>query len=88
MWCNDRGRTFYSLDAVRKHMRDKGHCRMLHEGIALAEYADFYDYSSSYPDHVSRQMFNFHFYHNQALKTYRRWKFETFLEIQLEYSQT
>lgn len=53
LWCNDRGRTFYSLDAVRKHMRDKGHCRMLHEGIALAEYADFYDYSSSYPDNVS-----------------------------------
>ncbi|XP_031626788.1 zinc finger protein 622 [Contarinia nasturtii] len=51
LWCNDRGRTFYSLDAVRKHMKDKGHCRMLHEGLALAEYADFYDYSSSYPDH-------------------------------------
>lgn len=51
LWCNDRGRTFYSLDAVRKHMRDKGHCKMLHEGLALAEYAEFYDYSSSYPDH-------------------------------------
>lgn len=50
IWCNDRGRTFYSLDAVHKHMKDKGHCMMLHEGIALAEYADFYDYSSSYPD--------------------------------------
>lgn len=52
LWCNDRGRTFYSLDAVRKHMTDKGHCKMLHEGLALAEYADYYDYSSSYPDHV------------------------------------
>jgi pre-60S factor REI1 len=31
-------------------MQDKGHCKMLHEGEALAEYADFYDYSSSYPD--------------------------------------
>lgn len=50
LWCNDRGKTFYSLDAVRKHMIDKGHCQMLHEGIALAEYAEFYDYSSSYPD--------------------------------------
>lgn len=50
LWCNDRGRTFYSLDAVQKHMKDKGHCKMLHEGLALAEYADFYDYSSSYPD--------------------------------------
>lgn len=52
LWCNERGRTFYSLDAVRKHMKDKGHCKMLHEGIALAEYADFYDYSTSYPDNV------------------------------------
>lgn len=54
LWCNDRGKTFYSLDAVRKHMLDKGHCQMLHEGLALAEYADYYDYSSSYPDHVSK----------------------------------
>lgn len=52
IWCNDRGRTFYSLDAVRKHMVDKGHCKMLHEGLALAEYAEYYDYSSSYPDNV------------------------------------
>uniref|UniRef100_A0A0K8TMN5 Putative c2h2-type zn-finger protein n=1 Tax=Tabanus bromius TaxID=304241 RepID=A0A0K8TMN5_TABBR len=51
LWCNDRGKTFFSLDAVRKHMTDKGHCKMLHEGLALAEYAEFYDYSSSYPDH-------------------------------------
>ncbi|KAL7743050.1 hypothetical protein ACLKA6_005796 [Drosophila palustris] len=50
LWCNDRGKTFYSLDAVRKHMLDKGHCQMLHEGVALAEYAEYYDYSSSYPD--------------------------------------
>lgn len=50
LWCNDRGKTFYSLDAVRKHMVDKGHCQMLHEGMALAEYADYYDYSASYPD--------------------------------------
>lgn len=53
LWCNDRGKTFYSLDAVRKHMVDKGHCQMLHEGVALAEYAEYYDYSSSYPDNVS-----------------------------------
>jgi len=50
IWCNDRGRTFYSLNGARKHMIDKGHCRMMHEGAALAEYVDFYDYSSSYPD--------------------------------------
>jgi pre-60S factor REI1 len=50
LWCNDRGRTFYSVQAAQQHMQDKGHCKMLHEGEALAEYADFYDYSSSYPE--------------------------------------
>ncbi|XP_058453496.1 cytoplasmic 60S subunit biogenesis factor ZNF622 [Malaya genurostris] len=51
IWCNEKGRTFYSLDAVRNHMVEKGHCKMLHEGAALAEYVDYYDYSTSYPDH-------------------------------------
>lgn len=44
LWCNERGRAFQSLDAVQKHMRDKGHCKMLHEGEAMLEYSDFYDY--------------------------------------------
>ncbi|CAH2068502.1 unnamed protein product, partial [Iphiclides podalirius] len=51
LWCNETGRTFYSMEAARAHMVDKGHCKMLHEGLALAEYADYYDYSASYPDH-------------------------------------
>ncbi|XP_076274259.1 cytoplasmic 60S subunit biogenesis factor ZNF622-like [Rhynchophorus ferrugineus] len=50
LWCNEKGRTFHSADAARRHMMDKGHCKMIHEGLALAEYAIFYDYSSSYPD--------------------------------------
>jgi len=50
LWCNERGRSFQTLDAVQKHMRDKGHCKVLHEGEAMLEYSDFYDYSSSYPD--------------------------------------
>ncbi|KAK2586378.1 hypothetical protein KPH14_010665 [Odynerus spinipes] len=50
IWCNDSGKAFQSVDAVKAHMIDKGHCKMLHEGDALAEYAQFYDYSSSYPD--------------------------------------
>ncbi|XP_017889303.1 zinc finger protein 622 [Ceratina calcarata] len=50
IWCNHSGRCFQSADAARAHMMDKGHCKMLHEGDALAEYAEFYDYSSSYPD--------------------------------------
>ncbi|XP_063217860.1 cytoplasmic 60S subunit biogenesis factor ZNF622 [Bacillus rossius redtenbacheri] len=52
LWCNDKGRSFQSSDAAKQHMIDKGHCKMLHEGESLIEYADFYDYSSSYPqDH-------------------------------------
>lgn len=50
LWCNDTGRAFYSAAAAKQHMLDKGHCRMLFEGAALAEYADFYDYTKSYPD--------------------------------------
>ncbi|XP_050294581.1 cytoplasmic 60S subunit biogenesis factor ZNF622 [Anthonomus grandis grandis] len=50
LWCNENGRTFHSAEAARAHMVDKGHCKMIHEGIALAEYSDFYDYSTSYPD--------------------------------------
>ncbi|XP_076656299.1 cytoplasmic 60S subunit biogenesis factor ZNF622 [Halictus rubicundus] len=50
IWCNETGKSFQSVEAVRAHMVDKGHCRVLHEGDALAEYAEFYDYSSSYPD--------------------------------------
>jgi len=50
MWCGHLGRQFPSPEAVQKHMLDKGHCRMFHEGEVLLEYSDFYDYSSSYPD--------------------------------------
>lgn len=51
LWCNERGRSFYSIQAVRQHMMDQGHCKMDFEAAALAEYTSFYDYSSSYPDH-------------------------------------
>lgn len=50
LWCNEKGKPFNSLDSVRKHMTDKGHRKMLYEGEYLAEFVDFYDYSSSYPD--------------------------------------
>ncbi|KAJ8969985.1 hypothetical protein NQ317_007032 [Molorchus minor] len=56
LWCNEKGKTFHSADAARKHMIDKGHCKMIHEGIVLAEYADYYDYSSSYPDAANEDM--------------------------------
>lgn len=51
LWCCDTGKGFRSLLAVRRHMLDKGHCMMrLEPGETLLEYADFYDYSASYPD--------------------------------------
>lgn len=50
LWCNEKGKTFHTAESAKQHMVDRGHCRMIHEGIALAEYADFYDYSTSYPD--------------------------------------
>lgn len=51
LWCNFHSRSFQSLSAVRKHMQDKCHCRMLYEDSSMDEYKDFYDYSKSYPDH-------------------------------------
>jgi len=50
LWCNDKGKGFKSLDSVQKHMQDKGHCKMLHEGDSQVEYDEFYDYSQSYPE--------------------------------------
>ncbi|KAJ3049455.1 hypothetical protein HK097_009555 [Rhizophlyctis rosea] len=50
LYCNGKGRAMHSLEAVRKHMLDKGHCKILYEGGAELEIADFYDFSSTYPD--------------------------------------
>lgn len=50
LWCNERSKMFYTVDAVRKHMRDKGHCKLMFDGEAALEYADFYDYRSSWED--------------------------------------
>lgn len=50
LWCNEKGKAFYSLSAVLKHMRDKGHCNMLVTGDAALEYADFYDFGDETMD--------------------------------------
>lgn len=50
LWCNDKGRSFYSAEAVQSHMTDKSHCKLFTEGDAALEFADFYDFRSSYPD--------------------------------------
>ena len=51
LYCNDKGKSFFSLEAVQSHMVEKGHTKMNYEGDAVLEYADFYDFSSSYPDY-------------------------------------
>ena len=48
-YCNEKGKQFYSVEAVQHHMTDKGHCKILFEGDAALEYADYYDYTKSYP---------------------------------------
>ncbi|XP_069765408.1 cytoplasmic 60S subunit biogenesis factor ZNF622 [Narcine bancroftii] len=50
LWCNEKGRSFYSLKAVQAHMVDCSHCKLFTDGDAAIEYADFYDFSKSYPD--------------------------------------
>ncbi|KAK0527491.1 pre-60S factor rei1 [Tilletia horrida] len=51
LYCNARGKSFASLDAVRKHMLDKSHCKLAYtEEDDIMELSDFYDFSSSYPD--------------------------------------
>ncbi|XP_030302141.1 zinc finger protein 622 [Calypte anna] len=51
IWCNEKGKSFYSTEAVQAHMRDKSHCKLFTDGDAALEFADFYDFRSSYPDH-------------------------------------
>ncbi|KAF8739932.1 C2H2 type zinc-finger (2 copies), partial [Rhizoctonia solani] len=49
-------REFRSIDAVRKHMIDKGHCKIGYEQESQRlEVSDFYDFSASYPDADARK---------------------------------
>ena len=56
IYCNGRGREFRTLDAVRKHMVDKSHCKIAYDTEKdMLEMSDFYDFSASYPDAQERQ---------------------------------
>lgn len=59
LYCNDRCHPFNSLEAVRKHMAAKSHCKV-HYGDGddeeEAELEEFYDYSSSYVDEDGKQL--------------------------------
>ncbi|KAH8549515.1 C2H2 type zinc-finger-domain-containing protein [Umbelopsis sp. PMI_123] len=48
LYCNGRGREYRSLEAVRAHMIDCGHCKVSFETIGdLEEVIEFYDYDLS-----------------------------------------
>jgi pre-60S factor REI1 len=56
IYCNGKGREFRTLDAVRKHMVDKSHCKIAYDTENdMLEISDHYDFSSSYPDAEERQ---------------------------------
>ncbi|KAK6274253.1 hypothetical protein POUND7_011336 [Theobroma cacao] len=59
LYCNERCHPFASLEAVRKHMAAKAHCKV-HYGDGdeeeEAELEEFYDYSSSYVDESGKQL--------------------------------
>ena len=52
LYCNEKGKTFHMVEAVQHHMIDKGHCKLFFEGDAALEFAEYYDYSKSYPDYT------------------------------------
>jgi pre-60S factor REI1 len=56
IYCNGKGREFRTLDAVRKHMVDKSHCKIAYDTENdMLEVSDFYDFSASYPDAEERR---------------------------------
>ncbi|KAL5200004.1 hypothetical protein ABZP36_021207 [Zizania latifolia] len=59
LYCNDRCQPFLSLEAVRKHMDAKGHCKLRYGDGGVDEDADledFYDYSSSYANVEGKEL--------------------------------
>ncbi|KAF5389474.1 hypothetical protein D9757_004295 [Collybiopsis confluens] len=51
IFCNGKGREFRTLDAVRKHMTDKSHCKVAYDSQDdRLEISDYYDFTTSYPD--------------------------------------
>lgn len=56
IYCNGKGREFRTVEAVRKHMVDKSHCKIAYEAERdKLEVSDFYDFEASYPDAEERR---------------------------------
>ena len=49
LYCNMRGKAFHSVESVQQHMMAKCHCKIFFEGEDALEYAEYYDYTKSYP---------------------------------------
>ncbi|KAJ6558588.1 C2H2 type zinc-finger-domain-containing protein [Mycena vulgaris] len=50
IYCNGKGKEFRTLEATRKHMLDKSHCKIAYDSeVDRLEISDFYDFTSSYP---------------------------------------
>ncbi|KAJ6557178.1 C2H2 type zinc-finger-domain-containing protein [Mycena sp. CBHHK59/15] len=50
IYCNGKGKEFRTLEATRKHMLDKSHCKIAYDSEDdRLEISDFYDFTSSYP---------------------------------------
>ena len=51
IYCNQKGREFRSIEAVRKHMVDKSHCKIAYDlEVDRLELSDYYDFTSSHQD--------------------------------------
>ncbi|KAF9246597.1 hypothetical protein BU15DRAFT_58610 [Melanogaster broomeanus] len=56
IYCNGKGRELRTLEAVRKHMIDKGHCKIAYDTESdKLEVSDYYDFTTSYPTEASRR---------------------------------
>ena len=51
IYCNSKSKGFRSLEAARKHMVDKSHCKIAYDSEDdRLELSDYYDFTASYPD--------------------------------------
>ncbi|CAK9210466.1 unnamed protein product [Sphagnum troendelagicum] len=62
VYCDDRGKQFQSLEAVRKHMEGKSHCKLRYDddGAVEEELEEFYDFSNSYMSSDGTQLIAAH----------------------------
>lgn len=50
LYCNEKGKAFHSVESAQQHMVDKCHCKLFFEEDSALEYAEYYNYTKSYPD--------------------------------------